>query len=83
MREEIADSDAVLGYEPMAMIVALLAGKNVMRCIPPGSRACILPHAKIGYVPECSVDKPLATMPTSYTIATLGNVVFRQFRFTI
>lgn len=45
--EEIADSDIVAGCESMAMVVALLAGKKVLCCIPPGGHACSLPHAEI------------------------------------
>ena len=45
--EEIADSDLVVGCESMAMVVALLADKKVISCIPPGGRPCVLPHSKI------------------------------------
>lgn len=45
--EEIADSDVVVGCESMAMAVALLADKRVISCVPPGGRACILPHSEI------------------------------------
>ena len=45
--EEIADSDFVVGCESMAMVVALLAGKRVVSCIPPGGRDCVLPHTEI------------------------------------
>lgn len=45
--EEIAESDWVVGCESMAMVVALLAGKKVISCIPPGGRACVLPHTEI------------------------------------
>lgn len=45
--EEISESDFVVGCESMAMVVALLAGKRVISCIPPGGRACVLPHAEI------------------------------------
>jgi len=45
--EEIADSDFVVGCESMAMVIALLAGKRVVSCIPPGGRACVLPHTEI------------------------------------
>ena len=45
--EEIADIDFVVGCESMAMVVALLAGKRVVSCIPPGGRACVLPHTEI------------------------------------
>jgi len=45
--EEVVDSDVVLGCESMAMVIGLLAGKKVVSCIPPGGRACVLPHAEI------------------------------------
>lgn len=45
--EEIVDSDIVVGCESMAMVVALIAGKKVISCIPPGGRACVLPHTEI------------------------------------
>lgn len=45
--EEIADSDFVVGCESMAMVIALLAGKRVVSCIPPGGRECVLPHKEI------------------------------------
>ena len=45
--EEIADSDVVAGCESMAMVVALLANKKVISCIPPGGRPCVLPHGEI------------------------------------
>lgn len=45
--EEIAASDVVIGCESMAMVVALHAKKRVITCIPPGGRACVLPHSEI------------------------------------
>lgn len=45
--EDIAASDVVVGCESMAMAVALIAGKRVISCIPPGGRPCRLPHAEI------------------------------------
>jgi hypothetical protein len=45
--EEILDCDVIVGCESMAMIVALLAGKKVISCIPPGGRPCVLPHTEI------------------------------------
>jgi len=46
--EEIVSSDVVVGCGSMAMVVALLAGKKVISCIPPGGKACALPHTEIG-----------------------------------
>jgi len=45
--EEIIKSDVVVGCESMAMVVALLADKKVLSCIPPNGRACRLPHVEI------------------------------------
>jgi hypothetical protein len=45
--EEITNSDVVVGCESMAMVVGLLAGKDVLSCIPPGGRECVLPHKGI------------------------------------
>lgn len=44
LAEEIADSDVVVGCESMAMVVGVVAGKRVISCVPPGGRACSLPH---------------------------------------
>lgn len=48
--EEIVESDVVVGFESMAMVVALLAGKRVISCIPPGGRACALPQLDIEHL---------------------------------
>jgi len=45
--EEIASSAIVVGCESMAMVVGLLAGKQVLCSIPPGGRLCVLPHKDI------------------------------------
>ena len=45
--EEISDCDFVIGCESMAMVIALLAKKKVISCIPPGGRNCALPHNDI------------------------------------
>jgi hypothetical protein len=44
---EIAASDCVVGCNSMAMVIALLAGKKVICCIPPGGRPCLLPQPGI------------------------------------
>lgn len=44
---EIMASDVVVGCESMAMVVASLAGKRVISCIPPGGRDCVLPQLEI------------------------------------
>jgi len=45
--EEVVDADVVVGCESMAMVVALLARRRVLSCIPPGGRPCVLPQAEI------------------------------------
>ena len=45
--DEIIASDIVVGCESMAMVVGLLAKKNVISAIPPGGRSCQLPHKEI------------------------------------
>lgn len=44
---DIAGSDVVVGCESMAMVIGLIASKTVISCIPPGGRACVLPHSEI------------------------------------
>lgn len=45
--EEIAESDVVVGCGSMAMVVALIAGRRVISCIPPGGVICALPQPEI------------------------------------
>lgn len=45
--EEIADNDVVVGCASMAMVVGLLAGRQVISCIPPGGPKCALPQPEI------------------------------------
>lgn len=45
--EEIAAADMVVGCESMAMVVGLLAKRRVICTIPPGGKACSLPHPEI------------------------------------
>ena len=45
--EEVANADVVVGCESMALVVGLLAGKRVISCVPPGGKACALPHPQI------------------------------------
>ena len=45
--EEVVESDVGVGFESMAMVVGLLAGKRVISCIPPGGKACVLPQPEI------------------------------------
>ncbi len=58
---EISDSDVVVGCESMAMVIALLADKKVMSCIPPQGRACALPYHQIA-----SLQNMLSTRRTVY-----------------
>jgi hypothetical protein len=50
LTREIAGSDWVVGCESMALVAALIAGKRVISSIPPGGRACVLPHAEIEHL---------------------------------
>ncbi|MGZ8157553.1 MAG: hypothetical protein ACXWT4_01955 [Methylobacter sp.] len=54
--EEIVESDMVVGCESMALIIALLAQKKVVSCIPPGGPVCRLPQIDILHFREL-VDK--------------------------
>ncbi|MBL0954708.1 MAG: hypothetical protein IBJ01_08080 [Leptospira sp.] len=45
--EQIAKSDLVVGCESMALIVASLANKKVVSCIPPEGKTLGLPQSKI------------------------------------
>jgi hypothetical protein len=47
---EIAEADVVVGCESMALVVALAAGKQAVSCIPPGGKACALPHSEIAHL---------------------------------
>ena len=50
--EQIFDSDIVVGCETMAMVVAILAEKEVISSIPPGGRACVLPYKEIKIIKD-------------------------------
>ncbi|MCX5766083.1 MAG: hypothetical protein NTZ43_02510 [Gemmatimonadetes bacterium] len=52
---EIADADMVVGCESMALVVALLGGKRVVSCIPPGGHRCALPHREIEHLQDLLV----------------------------
>lgn len=45
--DDISDSHWVVGCNSMAMVVALESGRQVLSCIPPGGRACLLPQREI------------------------------------
>ena len=45
--DDIAGSDWVVGCNTMAMVVGLIAGRQVLCCIPPGGRPCMLPQPQI------------------------------------
>jgi hypothetical protein len=55
--EETVESDVVIGCESMAMVVGLLAKKKVISSIPPGGRACSLPHPQIGHLQSLLNDQ--------------------------
>lgn len=50
--DEIMESDVVVGFQSMAMVVGLQAGRRVISCIPPGGKACSLPHSEIESLQE-------------------------------
>lgn len=45
--EEIAHSDVVVGCQTMALVVALIAGKQAVSSIPPSGDECALPQSQI------------------------------------
>lgn len=49
---EIMRSKVVVGCESMAMVVALMAGRNVYSSIPIGGRDCVLPHEGINQMKD-------------------------------
>ena len=50
--EQILGSDIVAGCESMAMVVAILAEKEVISSIPTDGRPCVLPHKEIKIIKE-------------------------------
>jgi hypothetical protein len=50
--EQILESDIVVGCESMAMVVAILAEKEVISSIPPGGRSCVLPYKEIKIIED-------------------------------
>jgi hypothetical protein len=48
--DEVADSQWVAGCNSMAMVVGLLAGRQIVCCIPPGGRPCLLPQPDIRHL---------------------------------
>lgn len=50
--EAIVRTETVVGCESMALVVALLAQKRVISCIPPGGKACSLPHDNIEHLQD-------------------------------
>ena len=47
---EIINSDIVVGCESMALVVGLLANKQVISSIPPEGRICQLPQKEIQHL---------------------------------
>lgn len=48
--EDIAESDVVVGFQSMAMVIGLLAGKRVISCIPENGNKCVLPQTEIEHL---------------------------------
>lgn len=55
--EDIGRSDVVAGCESMALVVALLAGRRVVSCIPPGGLPCRLPHTQIEHLQALTAQR--------------------------
>ena len=47
LESEIASHDWVVGCNSTALVIALMAGKRVISCIPRQGRKCVLPHEEI------------------------------------
>jgi hypothetical protein len=50
--EEINQSDIVVGCETMALVVAFVAGRRAISCIPYGTKTCPLPQEEIEHWSE-------------------------------
>ena len=48
--DEVAASHWVVGCNSMAMVIGLLAGREVICCIPPGGSPCLLPQPGIQHL---------------------------------
>lgn len=45
--DDIRSADWVAGCNTMGLVIALVAGRRALCCIPPGGRPCVLPHEGI------------------------------------
>ena len=50
--DDILESDIVVGFQSMAIIVALLAKKRAISAIPPGGKKLSLPYSQIELLQE-------------------------------
>jgi hypothetical protein len=50
--QDVLESDLIVGCESMALTIALLAGKRVISCIPPGGKPCALPSSEIEHLQQ-------------------------------
>lgn len=55
---EIGDSDWLAGCNSMAMVMGLVAGRQVVCCIPPGGPACVLPQPEIRSLQAMATGAP-------------------------
>jgi len=55
--EDCVWADRIVGCESMAMVVGLLAGREVYCSIPPGGKACSLPHRGIKTMAELTISR--------------------------
>lgn len=59
LQYEIAGADIVVGYDSMAMVVGLIAGKRVIDAVPPGKFVSNLPMEEIERLEDLLKSKPL------------------------
>lgn len=54
--DDICGSELVAGCESTALVVALLAARRVVSCVPPGGKRCSLPHREIEHLQAITAD---------------------------
>lgn len=55
--DQIVSSEVVFGCQSMGLVVALIAGKRVVRSIPPGGCITYLPHEELEYLDQLIANK--------------------------
>lgn len=56
--DDVAASDWAAGCNSMALVVALIAGRRALCCIPPGGRPCVLPQPDIVHLAALAGEGP-------------------------